>query len=254
VSLETYLSAYQLVNFDGDAPADGDMKRANQVFHFEDRASDSPFVEKIWRTRSEPAPSFISVAVSHWELVVARQYGRTFLTVRGPETKATTSPVPEDAEFFGIQFKHGAFMPSFPLDRLVDGSIPLPGTISTTFRINGSAWDFPDYDNADLFVSRLVREGLLVWDPVVEAALQGQVRDRSVRSVQRRFVRATGLTQGVIRQIARAERAVELLEQGTPILETVARAGYADQAHLTRALRRFIGQTPAQIAATDASK
>ncbi len=31
------------------------------------------------------------------------------------------------------------------------------------------------------------------------------------------------------------------------ILDTVERAGYFDQPHLTRSLKRFIGQTPAQI-------
>jgi hypothetical protein len=30
-------------------------------------------------------------------------------------------------------------------------------------------------------------------------------------------------------------------------LETLWQAGYADQPHLTRSLKRFVGQTPAQI-------
>jgi methylphosphotriester-DNA--protein-cysteine methyltransferase len=39
-----------------------------------------------------------------------------------------------------------------------------------------------------------------------------------------------------------------LLRQGASILDTVYQAGYFDQPHLTRALKRFTGQTPAQIA------
>jgi AraC-like DNA-binding protein len=38
-----------------------------------------------------------------------------------------------------------------------------------------------------------------------------------------------------------------MLERGVPILDTVDQAGYADQPHLTRAMRRFWGYTPAQI-------
>jgi len=57
------------------------------------------------------------------------------------------------------------------------------------------------------------------------------------------------LTRGAIRQIRRAERAVELLGSGVPPLEVARRAGYADQPHLTRSLKRFVGQTPSQIAA-----
>src|SRR5919198_703998 len=57
---------------------------------FEDRLSDSPFVERIWRCRSGRAGTFLSVAASHWEMVVTRVRGRTMLALRGPETKATS--------------------------------------------------------------------------------------------------------------------------------------------------------------------
>jgi methylphosphotriester-DNA--protein-cysteine methyltransferase len=61
-------------------------------------------------------------------------------------------------------------------------------------------------------------------------------------------LRITGLTRGAIYQIERARRAVILLQGGTPILDVVYETGYYDQAHLTRSLQRFIGQTPARIA------
>jgi AraC-like DNA-binding protein len=65
--------------------------------------------------------------------------------------------------------------------------------------------------------------------------------------VQRRFLNATGLTHRAVRQIERAREAARLLARGTPILDTVVQLGYADQPHLTRALKRFAGQTPAQL-------
>lgn len=87
------------------------MKRAVDVFEFEQGSARSPMVERVWETRSVPEASFISVAVSHWEMVITRQDGVARLTVLGPETKATTAAIPEDAEFFGIQFSLGTFMP-----------------------------------------------------------------------------------------------------------------------------------------------
>lgn len=63
------------------------------IFIFEERPSDSSFVETIWRTQSESADSFISRAVSYWEIVVTKHQGKITLTVRGPETKATLAPV-----------------------------------------------------------------------------------------------------------------------------------------------------------------
>jgi hypothetical protein len=223
------------------------MGGTGMAFIFEDRPADSPCVDTIWRTRSAGAGSFISRAVSQWEIVVTRQEGKTTLTVRGPETRATPAPIPADAEFVGITFALGAFLPCLPLGALVDRAVTLPEATSTSFWLQGAAWPFPDYDTADTFVERLVRRGLLVRDTLVEAAVRGHPPDRSARSVQRHVVRATGLTQGAIGQIDRARRAAALLERGVSILDTVDQAGYADQPHLTTALRRLIGQTPAQI-------
>lgn len=225
------------------------MKRAVELFTFEERSSGSPLVTTTWHTRSEPEESFISVAVSHWEMVVTWQAAAAWLTVRGPETKATTAPIPRDAEFFGIQFSLGTFMPRLHLRQLVDRSLMLPQASSTSFWLDGSAWELPGPDNADVFVDRLVRAGLLVRDPVASAAVQDDVEGLSTRSVERRVARATGLTRGAIRQIRRAEWAVELLGRGVPALDVARQAGYADQPHLTRSLKRFVGQTPSQIAA-----
>lgn len=218
------------------------------LFDFQERLSDSPFVERIWCAQSERTGDFLSIAASQWEMVVSTYQGETTITVRGPETKVTPMRVTlVGAEFFGIIFKYGAFMPRFPVGALVDADLDLPDASSTSFWLNGSAWQFPNYENADTFVERLVREELLVCDPIIGPVLRGEPQELSLRSVQRRFVQATGLTQGSIRKIERARYATLLLQQGVSILDTVERAGYSDQAHLTRALKHLIGKTPAQI-------
>jgi len=217
------------------------------IFTFEDRPSDSPYVERIWRAHSERAGSFISVAASHWEMVVTRQYGKTMLTVRGPETKATSLDCSADGDWLGIRFKLGTLMPHLPASNLVDGAVNLPDAGSRSFWLHGSAWQFPDFENADTFVERLVRDGLLLREAVVQAALQGQLKDVSLRTAQRHFLRTTGLTHSAVRQIERARYATTLLQQGRSILDVVYQAGYFDQPHLTRSLKYYIGQTPAQI-------
>jgi AraC-like DNA-binding protein len=92
-----------------------------------------------------------------------------------------------------------------------------------------------------------MRDGLLVYDPLVGAVLQRQPVELSLRTVQRRFLQATGLTHNTIYQTIRAQYATILLKQGVSILDTTHQAGYFDQPHLTRALRHFIGLTPAEI-------
>jgi AraC-like DNA-binding protein len=215
---------------------------------FEDRPSDSPFVERVWRCHSERAGNFHSMAACHWEMVVTRLQGKAILTVRGPETKATTVECPAEGEWVAIRFKLGTFMPLLPARNLSDQrDVNLPEATSRSFWLNGSAWEYPDFENAETFVKRLERAGLLAVDPAVSAASHAQWQDLSKRSTERHFQQATGLTQGKIRQIERARRATNLLKDGVSILDTVYQTGYFDQAHLTRSLKHFIGQTPAQI-------
>jgi AraC-like DNA-binding protein len=218
------------------------------IFEFEERAPTSPLVETIWRTESERAGAFTSVAVSRWELVVTRRQGETRMTVRGPETHATRAPIPPDAEFLGITFRHGAFMPALPVAELVDRAMELPNATARSVWLNGSAIPFPSFENADSFVARLVRAGALVLDPVVAASTPTGLTPRTVR---RHFLRATGLTPGQIRQIERARQAAALLQRGVSVADTVEAAGYFDQPHLGRALRRLMGFTPAALRRLD---
>jgi AraC-like DNA-binding protein len=225
------------------------MKRAVELFTFEMRPSASDLVTDIWSTHTGVEDPMISVAGCQWEMVVSRQQGAAWVSVRGAETRATLAPVPRDADIFGIQFSPGTFMPGVDMRRLVDASVTLP-VRAGSFRLDGSDWELPRPHNADVFVERLVQRGLLAHDPVAAAALRDDVAGLSRRSLERRVARATGLTRGTFRQIRRAETAVELLDRGLAPLEVARRAGYADQPHLTRSLTRFVGQTPAQIAAS----
>jgi Helix-turn-helix domain len=220
------------------------------TFFFEERRSKSAFVETIWHAHSERPGSFISMAAIHWEMVVTNYRGKTIFTVRGPETRATPLQYERTGtEWLGIRFKPGSFLPHLPPGNLLNGrDANLAEATSRTFWLEGSAWEFPTFDNADTFVDRLVRQGLLVRDPVVQSVLDGQAQTVSPRSIQYRFLKATGLTHRTIQQIARARHAKELLERRVSIMDTVHEAGYFDQAHLTNALKRFLGQTPGQIA------
>jgi hypothetical protein len=215
---------------------------------FSDRPSDSPLIERVWSAHSERAGTFLSVAASTFEMVVSRHGGRTFLTLRGPETHATSCDLPPDGQWVGIRFARGAFMPALTPATLADRrDVDLPDATGHSFWLQGSAWDYPAFENAETFVARLVAKGLLVRDACVVDALRRGAPHASSRTEQRRCLRATGLTCTAIRQIERARRAAILLRDGASILDTVALAGYYDQAHLTRSLRHRIGQTPGEI-------
>jgi hypothetical protein len=219
------------------------------TFVFDSRLSDSPLIEAIYRTESQGG-TFLSTAGIQNEMVITRQQGKTNVTIRGPETKASLAPVPGEAEIIGIIFRLGTFMPVLPSKLLVDGGLHLPDVTNQHFTLHGSSWELPTFENVDTFLNRLAQDGLLVHEPMIQSVLQDQPQAWSPRSIERRFVQATGVTQGMIRQIQRAAKAVALLQQGISILDVVEIAGYFDQPHLTRALKRFYGQTPMQILKT----
>jgi hypothetical protein len=133
----------------------------NTFIRFEDRLSDAPFVERVWRCRSERAGTFLSVAASHFEMAVTRRRGKTFLTLRGPETKATALDCPAEGEWVGIRFKLGTFMPQLLPGNLRDHrDVTLPDATSRSFWLNGSAWQYPNFENAETFVKRLAHRRL----------------------------------------------------------------------------------------------
>ncbi len=216
---------------------------------FNDRASDCLVVQRVWRSRSEHAGVFHSIAACHWGIVVTRLDGNVSLTVRGPETIATMADCPAQGEWFGVLFKLGSFMPLMRSGELRDrNDVTLPNATKRSFWLNGSAWEFPTFENVETFVDRLIRRGLVMTDRTVEGAIRGDRQNLTTRTAQRRLLQITGLTRGTIHQIERARHAAQLLRQGAAILDVAFDAGYYDQAHLTRSLQRFIGQTPARIA------
>jgi hypothetical protein len=220
----------------------------------ESRPSESPYIERVWRSRSSGVNRMTSIAAAHWDLVFWQHRGQVRVAVQGPESKASPAPVPEDATFFGIVFSLGTSLSQLPVSRLVDGSAELPGATRRSFWLDGSTWHLPDYGNAEDFARRLVHEDVVVCDPVVAAALRGAPADVSERTVQRRFVAATGLTRGAIRQIGRARQAAVLIREGLPVDQVVYQLGYFDQPHLARSLARYIGRTVTQLRDRDPSE
>jgi AraC-like DNA-binding protein len=215
---------------------------------FEGRTSDSPYIEMLWRGHTGRDYAPVCPADVRWNLLFRKLRGRVEVLVEGATTQFVPKFQPDPSEFLVIKFKLGVYIPYLPPGYLVNGDATLPDASSQSFWLNGSAWQFPDFDNAETFVERLARDGLLVREPVVNAVLQNQPIGMSARTVRRRFLLTTGLTPTTIQQIERAQQAAALLERGVSILDATHAAGYADQSHLTRSLRRFIGQTPAQIA------
>jgi hypothetical protein len=205
---------------------------------------------RVWTARCDSPTDFSSIASVNPGIGCVRVGGATTVHLRGPETRATTLSCPRDAEYFGADFRLGAYLPMFPPARLANlQDAVLPALPDGRILLDGRAWEMPTPQNVDVFIDRLERAGLLVFDPLIEELRHdGAVRSMPKRTAQSRFVRAVGLSRRKLQLIERARHAARLLRAGAAIVDVVSDAGYYDQPHLTRALRHLIGHTPAELA------
>jgi hypothetical protein len=217
---------------------------------FEPVPGDLRRVQRVWTAQCDDPTGFSSMAKATPMIAVARIAGQTTVHLRGPETKATPMVCSADTEFFGVELRPGAYFPAFPPAGLADlNDAVLPILDGGRILLDNRAWEIPTSQNADVFVERLERAGLLTFDPLVEEIQHGErVPGLSARMVQLRFRRAVGLSRRKLSSIERARAAARLLAAGLPISQVVATAGYYDQPQMTRAFRHLLGHTPGELA------
>ena len=215
------------------------------------RPSDSPLVESITQVRFEADWHGVTTPDGCWDIVVRRVGGRLEVLQTGVITKPVELSYAAGDEYLSISFRPGVFMPQLPGKVMVDRGVVRPAPSPRTFRLEQDELEIPTFDNAEGLIERLVRRGLVVRDEIVEGVVEGRPRAIHPRSVQRHFLEAMGLTAKRLEQIRRACRAVELLAKGQRAADVALELGYADQSHLTRALKAIMGTTPGRVAAAE---
>lgn len=227
--------------------ADADDAPGAESGMYEERHPDSADVECVWQARATRDERYLTPAVEYWDLWFARQPdGEQAAGLAGPALghRWISSTVGEHS--WGVQLKAHVVVPGVSKRLLLGGEQRL--TVEDQHvTIGRHRVAFPEYDELEAFVDRLLELGLLHSDDVVRRVLSGEDTGYSERHRQRRVRAATGLTGKQIAQLARAREAFEMLLRGVAPAECAARCGFADQAHLTRSLSAFHGQTPARI-------
>lgn len=217
------------------------------AFTYEERSSDSPFVQAIWRTEDTADGTYLASADGAWDLIFTEQRGKHRILLSGPSSRATPVAYQTGNRNIGIRFRPGSILPALTTSDMINVIQALPQKIKGRFWLQNESWELPTYDNADDFIAKLTRRKLLSNDSLVTAVLAGSRPAVTDRSVQRHFMQAVGLSPRCMQNIDRANRAVMLLQQGGRIADVAAELGYADQAHMTRHVKRVSGRTPGEI-------
>jgi len=217
------------------------------IEHRDDVASS--LVRSVTRTVFAGSGSLRLQPDGMWDIAFLRSR-RGFQVLRtGLTTRPVELPHEEGDEVFSIGFAASAFMPLMPGDRLRDQGVLLERIGSDRFRIGSDIFEVPRLDNVEDFVARLVKRETVHGNPLVASIVSGHPNAATERTMQRHFLRTTGMTIKAFSQIERAQRAVVLLRSGEAAAEVAFTLGYSDQPHMIRSLRAIMGQTPRQIAA-----
>ena len=178
----------------------------------EQRGSDSPLVAHVRQVTFAEDWAGATTPDGCWDLVVREVTGGVEVLQTGVITRPVELAYRAGERYLQIAFKPGVFMPRLPGDRMVDRGILRPMESRRTFLLDRERLAVPTFEDAEGLVERLARLELLVRDGLVEAVIAGTLRTDAPRTV---------------------DVAVDL--------------GYADQPHMARSLKRFMGRTPGEI-------
>ncbi|MFI9154002.1 helix-turn-helix domain-containing protein [Streptomyces sp. NPDC053367] len=180
------------------------------------------------------------------------------LLVAGPDTRAHVTGGAGGA-WAGVRFRPGdgpAFL-GVPAHELRDLRVgladlwPAREVARLTARVNAAA-------DPGSGLEAVALERAAAGDPLLHRLVAGLDAGRPVggladelglgaRQLHRRSLAAFGYGPKTLARILRLRRALRLARSGVPLAETAARAGYADQAHLTREVRELTGTTPGRL-------
>lgn len=196
------------------------------------------------------------------------------LVVAGPSTRSLHTHADGPAGSIGLRFAPGQAGPVLGIrpDEVADQVLPLDAVLS---RARAGPWrralltmlDRTPHDENTRSTEDLDRlvgaaGSSAPWSGTVRrwAARQSPVAQVteglgvSARTLRRRMVDTFGYGYPTLVRIERARLAATLLRKGMSPSEAASEAGYADQPHLTRELRRFVGRSPAQVVSEGAKK
>ncbi|HEY8998946.1 MAG TPA: helix-turn-helix domain-containing protein [Candidatus Saccharimonadales bacterium] len=212
-----------------------------------------------WRERTSELASIASVWTGSASVVTPRTVladpcisiilvkGKTSAEVilRGPETKPRRDVLLPGHTWTGIRLRPGIQLKNFPTQQMTDSFRTLQADSSGQFEFEGTLLRFPDFENVEQLVEQMHDLGYLSGKVLPSQELPRQ--SMSSKSYSRYIKRSTGLSPYKLHQLQRMAEALRLLRQGMPAASVASELGFADQAHLTRAAKQFLGHTPKEL-------
>jgi hypothetical protein len=214
----------------------------------ERRTSDSPYIDKVWRSKALSDGTYLATPDASWDLIAAvKADGTRVVFITGQATKAERLDYKAGEQSVVIQFTAGAYLPDFKGAPFTNNFIMLPLPDDTHFELAGHIFPWPTFENAEELIAEMVRLRALANDDIVNSVLHGTPKASSKRSIERRFKTTTGLSPKKLADIRRAQEAVRMLKSGKDPSTTAADAGYYDQPHMSKSLKKLMDSLPSDV-------
>ena len=212
------------------------------------RSSDSPYIDTVWATQNISDGIYSATPDGSWDIIVLIQPdGSRSVMLAGQATEPVDVPYNGGTSSVVISFAAGAFLPAYPGKKMLNLTELLPCPDADYFSLAGHVFAIPTFETAEALARTMVEQGVLRMDAVVAAILSGDTKALSDRVKQRHFLAVTGLTRKSLEQIHRAQEAVRQLQAGKKPIDVAADAGFSDQAHLAKSLKKIMHKNPSNV-------
>lgn len=208
----------------------------------------SPVVQSVTHTTFTDDGSVLLPPDGCWDFAILKSARGTIVLRTGLTTAAVTHEVAAGDEILSISFKASSYMSLMPGERMRDEGVVLSAIGRDRFWLGSDVLEIPTFETVDGFVAKLLRNGIVESNGLVASVVSGHPMAMTERTLQRHFLKTTGVTYKTFTQIERAQKALALLQQGRPAADVAFALGYADQSHMIRSLKAIMGQTPGQVA------
>jgi hypothetical protein len=215
------------------------------VLLWRERNPELESIASVWAIRAAVIMERIVPADPCISIIFVQSDASAEVIIRGPETAPRSEILLPGYTWIGIRLRPGVQIRNFPARELTDSFRVLPADNDGQFQFEESLLHFPSFSNAEQLITQMRDLGYVSGKGL--NSKESPERVMSSKSYYRFVKRSTGLPPYKLHQLQRMSEALDLLRKGMPAATVASELGFADQAHLTRAAKQFLGYTPKEL-------
>lgn len=212
---------------------------------WKERPSKSDLIASVWTCRPNEITPRTVLADPCTSITLIKNAERTKVVLRGLETKPRNEHYMPGTTWISIRLYPGVKLKNFPAQRYIDCSRPIKADSDSSFLFGNTLFRFPEFDKAEELIEQMCRQGYISGRAISVDEVSKE--EMSTKTYARYIKQNTGLSPYKLHQLQRMSKVFKQIQEGVPFATIASEAGFADQAHLHRATRQYLGHTPKEL-------